>query len=179
MSNLRRVRRALGATLSWLIVLAVVLFATVSAAGGLPQVIDRASAAQSSQQAVAPVTPSGVILGPLIKNSSNNSAPGCDDATVPTISSTTSVHICAITARPEGGGGQNLVYVYTVAGILYVGTMQPLGYTECFGAQVWPSRISFTLKVVVNCKDDSDGNGNDRRPVVIDTGVQATPVTDR
>lgn len=124
--------------------------------------------------------PGPLQIGPLIKNSSNNSAPGCIDAIVPSISAATAVHVCAITARPPGGGGQSLVYVYTFNGVMTTLDMFALGgYVECFGADAWPSRASHTIKVFVNCRDDSEGNGNDRRQVVADTGIPAEPVTDR
>lgn len=124
--------------------------------------------------------PGPLQVGPLIKNSSNNSAPGCIDAIVPSISATTAVHVCAITARPPGGGGQSLVYVYTFNGVMATLDMYDLGgYVECFGADAWPSRASHTIKVFVNCRDDSEGNGNDRRQVVADTGIPSEPVTER
>lgn len=136
----------------------------------------------SAVSTVPPVAfaPGPLQVGPLIKNSSNNSAPGCIDAIVPSISAATAVHVCAITARPPGGGGQSLVYVYTVNGVMTTLDMFALGgYVECFGADAWPSRASRTIKVFVNCRDDSEGNGNDRRQVVADTGIPAEPVTDR
>lgn len=140
----------------------------------------RAIAAPSGASPASVVAPGALQIGPLIKNSSNNSAPGCVDAIVPSISETTSVHVCAITARPPGGGGQSLVYVYTFNGVMATLDMFALGgYVECFGADAWPSRASHTVKVFVNCRDDSEANGNDRRQVVADTGIPAEPVTDR
>jgi hypothetical protein len=136
-----------------------------------------AGAAPASAAAFAP---GPLQIGPLIKNSSNNSVPGCIDAIVPSISAVTAVHVCAITARPPGGGGQSLVYVYTFNGVMATLDMFALGgYAECFGADAWPSRASHTIKVFVNCRDDTEGNGNDRRQVVADTGIPADPVTDR
>lgn len=134
----------------------------------------------SEEPPITAFAPGPLQVGPLIKNSSNNSAPGCIDAIVPSISATTAVHVCAITARPPGGGGQSLVYVYTFNGVMATLDMQALGgYVECFGADAWPSRASRTIKVFVNCRDDSEGNGNDRRQLVADTGIPAEPVTDR
>jgi len=135
--------------------------------------------ASAAPQLVA-AAPGALQIGPLIKNSSNNSAPGCIDAIVPSISATTAVHVCAITARPPGGGGQSLVYVYTFNGVMATLDMQALGgYVECFGADAWPSRASRTIKVFVNCRDGYVGNGNDRKQLVADTGIPAEPVTDR
>ena len=141
----------------------------------------RASATPGGAAPASVVAAPGPLqIGPLIKNSSNNSAPGCIDASVPSISETTSVHVCAITARPPGGGGQSLVYVYTFNGVMATLDMFTLGgYVECFGADAWPSRASHTIKVFVNCRDDSEGNGNDRRQIAVDSGIPAEPVTER
>lgn len=143
---------------------------------GVWQRADVGATRASDEPPVASLAAGSLQVGPLIKNSSNNSAPGCVDAIVPSISATTSVHVCAITARPPGGGGQNLVYIYTFNGVLATADMLALGgYLECFGADAWPSSTSGTLKAFANCRDDSEGNGNDRRQVVFDTGIPARP----
>lgn len=155
------------------IMFAIMLILALLAVASAGRAIAAPSAASPASVAA---TPGALQIGPLIKNSSNNSAPGCVDAIVPSISETTSVHVCAITARPPGGGGQSLVYVYTFNGVLATADMLALGgYLECFGADAWPSSTSGTLKAFANCRDDSEGNGNDRRQVVFDTGIPARP----
>lgn len=101
---------------------------------------------------------------------------GCDELYLRSLNADTPLFVCAQTKRPDEGGGQNQVAVFTVDGIITIVDMRPDGVEECFGARPFASRFSGTLKVVVNCRAEGTGNGNDRVPIYRDTGIPAEPV---
>lgn len=117
-----------------------------------------------------------VFNGPTISNSSSNAGLGCDEMYLRSLNATTPVFVCAQTKRPDEGGGQRQVAVFTSDGIIGVYDLGAAGYEECFGARVWASRFSGTAKVVANCKTERYGNGNDRVPIYFDTGIAAEPL---
>lgn len=116
------------------------------------------------------------VRGPVIGNSSSNAGLGCDEVYLRSLNADTPLFVCAQTKRPDAGGGQNQVALFTVDGIFATIDMRADGVEECFGARPWASRFSGTLKVVVNCKTEEYGNGNDRVPIYRDTGIPAEPV---
>lgn len=116
------------------------------------------------------------VRGPVIGNSSSNAGLGCDEVYLRSLNAERPLFVCAQTKRPDEGGGQNQVAIFTADGIITILDMRPDGVEECFGARVWASRFTGTLKAVVNCKYEQNGNGNDRIPIYRDTGIPAEPV---
>lgn len=116
------------------------------------------------------------VRGPVIGNSSSNAGLGCDEMYLRSLNADKPLFVCAQTKRPDEGGGQNQVAVFTVDGIITIVDMRPDSVEECFGARPFASRFSQTLKLVVNCKTEEYGNGNDRVPIYRDTGIPAEPV---
>lgn len=115
-------------------------------------------------------------LGPVITNSSSNAGFGCDEMFLRSINADTPLMVCAQTKRPDSGGGQWEVQVFTPDGIIGTYDLRPAGVTECFGARPWSSRFSGTLKFVANCRYEGYGNGNDRIPIYFDTFISSEPL---
>lgn len=116
------------------------------------------------------------VRGLVIGNSTSNAGHGCDELYLRSLNADTPLFVCAQTKRPDEGGGQSQVAIFTVDGIITIVDMRPDGVEECFGARPFASRFSGTLKVMVNCRAEGTGNGNDRVPIYRDTGIPAEPV---
>lgn len=108
-------------------------------------------------------------------NATYTAPPSCETMLVPAVNPDIPVRLCAIVRRPESGGGLYLATFFTIDGTLATIDLRAYGYEDCFGASVWPSPFSATVKAIVNCKVNGAANGNDRAFFAIDTGIAGYP----
>ncbi len=116
------------------------------------------------------VPPQSVIF----QNATYTAPPIGVKAIIPALNPDTPVFLMAAMTRPEGGGGLWLLRAFTVDGVLATTDMRiPYNYEDCFGGAPFVSSFSDKIIIVVNCKFNDYGGGNDRIFFPVNTGIVA------
>lgn len=155
------------------IILHLFVFAPRAGAGEPPGPYDVPPANPQPPRAIAQGIPAGAVI---FTNGTNTAPPSCIKALVPSVNPATRVILCAIVARPEGGGSLHLLHLYTADGVqATIDLTAYSGYEDCFGGEPEISDFTSTIKVFANCKRNDTGNGNDRIVFPVDSGLEAHP----
>jgi hypothetical protein len=115
--------------------------------------------------------PSGSVI---FKNATQTGPPPNVKLMIPTVNRDTAVVMYAMVVRPVLGGGMHILKFATSDGVFAtIDLLAQFGIDEAFGASVFLSDFTHTVKALVNAKLPESDNGNDRVVFPVDSGIFA------